>query len=104
MKIQTNQETIDAIKAVLENQEENLDGIRIYIAGVGCSGPTFGLTIDNKGVDDVTNEEHGLTFLMTRDNFEQVGDMIVELTSGGYLVKPVTPVATGCASCGGSCG
>lgn len=104
MKIQTNQETLDAIKGVMADQGEELDGIRIYIAGMGCSGPTFGLTLDKEGVDDVRNEEHGMTFLMTKDNYEQVGDMIVELTSGGYMVKPVTPLATGCSSCAGSCG
>lgn len=104
MKINTNQETIDAIKGIVSQQETQMEGIRIYIAGMGCSGPTFGLTLDNEGVDDVRNDEHGLTFLMTRANYDQVGDMIVELTQGGYLVKPVTPVATGCASCGGSCG
>lgn len=102
MKIQTNKETLDAIKTIMADQEH--DSIRIYIAGMGCSGPTFGLTLDKEGVDDVKSEEHGLTFLMARDNYDQVGDMIVELTEGGYLVKPVTPLEVGCASCSGSCG
>lgn len=102
MKIQTNQETLDAIKTVMADQE--FDSVRIYIAGMGCSGPTFGLTLDKEGVNDVKSEEHGLTFLMTKDNYDQVGDMVVELTSGGYLVKPVTPLEVGCASCAGSCG
>lgn len=102
MKIQTNQETLDAIKAVMAEQEH--DSVRIYIAGMGCSGPTFGLTLDKEGVDDVKSEEHELTFLMAKDNYDQVGDMIVELTSGGYVVKPVTPLAVDCGSCAGSCG
>ncbi|MBI9012587.1 MAG: hypothetical protein JEZ08_10195 [Clostridiales bacterium] len=102
MKIQTNKETLDAIKIVMADQE--YDSIRLYIAGMGCSGPTFGLTLDKEGVNDVKSEEHGLTFLMTKDNYDQVGDMIVELTSAGYLVKPVTALEVGCASCAGSCG
>lgn len=102
MKIQTNKETLDAIKAVMADQE--YDSVRVYIAGMGCSGPTFGLTLDKEGVDDVKSEEHGLTFLMTKDNYEQAGDMIVELTSGGYMVKPVTAVEVSCSSCAGSCG
>lgn len=102
MKIQTNQETLDAIKKVIADQEN--DSVRIYIAGMGCSGPTFGLTLDKEGVNDVKNDEYGLTFLMAKDNYDQVGDMIVELTSGGYLVKPITPLEVGCASCAGSCG
>ncbi len=102
MKIQTNQETVEAIKKIMEDQEYK--SIRIYIAGTGCSGPSFGLTLDKEGVNDVRNDEHGLTFLMTKDNYDQAGDMIVELTAGGYLVKPVKSLESGCSSCAGSCG
>ncbi len=35
MKVQTNQETIDAIKAVVEQQDSAAKNIRIYIAGMG---------------------------------------------------------------------
>ncbi len=35
MKVQTNQETVDAIKAVIEQQEDKNKNIRIYIAGMG---------------------------------------------------------------------
>jgi len=35
MKIQTNQETVDAIKTVIEQQKDQPDNIRIYIAGMG---------------------------------------------------------------------
>ncbi len=102
MKIQTNQETIDAIKTVMEGQE--LGNIRIYLAGSGCSGPSFGLTLDKEGVKDVKNDEHGVSFLMVEDIYNQVGDMIVELASDGYIVKPVNASEGSCGSCSGSCG
>lgn len=102
MKIQTNQETLEAIKNITADQEPN--SIRIYIAGSGCSGPTFGLTLDKEGVNDVKNDEYGMTFLMSKDNYDQAGDMIVKLAEGGYLVKPITPPKSGCSSCAGSCG
>ncbi len=35
MKVQTNQATIDAIKTVIEQQEDKSKCIRIYIAGMG---------------------------------------------------------------------
>lgn len=35
MKIQTNQETIDAIKGIINQQADQPDNIRIYIAGMG---------------------------------------------------------------------
>jgi len=104
MKINTNEETIKAIRQVIAEQDDNSTGVRIYIAGVGCSGPSFGLTLDKEGVEDVSNDEHGLTFYMKKTDYDQVGDMIVELTSGGYLVKPVNEVESACSSCAGSCG
>jgi hypothetical protein len=35
MNIQTNQETVDAIKAIVEQQADQPNNIRIYIAGMG---------------------------------------------------------------------
>lgn len=35
MKIQTTQETVDAIKALLEQQADQPSNVRIYIAGMG---------------------------------------------------------------------
>ncbi len=35
MKIQTNQETLDAVKALLEQQSDQPANVRVYIAGMG---------------------------------------------------------------------
>lgn len=35
MKVQTNQETVAAIKTIIEQQADQPDNIRIYIAGMG---------------------------------------------------------------------
>ncbi len=35
MKVQTNQETVDAIKAVIDQQDAEMKNVRIYIAGMG---------------------------------------------------------------------
>lgn len=104
MNIKTNEETIKAIQAVMAEQEEKFDAVRIYIAGMGCSGPSFGLTLDEVKEDDAVNKDNELTFVMEQNVYDQVGDIIVELVEGGYMVKPVTPAAGGCSSCGGSCG
>lgn len=41
---------------------------------------------------------------MSKEIYEQVGDVVVELTGGGYLVKPVAQGESSCGSCSGSCG
>jgi hypothetical protein len=35
---------------------------------------------------------------------EQLGDIMVELSGGGYMVKPIEQQESDCGSCSGSCG
>lgn len=35
MKVQTNQETVDAIKTIVDQQADQPSNVRIYIAGMG---------------------------------------------------------------------
>jgi len=103
MKIQTNDATIEAIKKVMEGQGDQPQNIRIYVAGMGCSGPSFGLTLDEKAEGDLVDDSNDVTFLLAKDIHDQMGDIIVELTEGGYLVRPVNPPESACGSCGGGC-
>ncbi|WP_255813790.1 hypothetical protein [Acidaminobacter sp. JC074] len=41
---------------------------------------------------------------MAKDLHEQLGDIIVELSGGGYIVRPVEQQESACSSCAGSCG
>ncbi|MBN2796331.1 MAG: hypothetical protein JXR88_13050 [Clostridia bacterium] len=50
---------------------------------------------------DDTND---VTFIMEEDIYDQIGDVIVQLTGGGYLVRPVEQGESACGSCSGSCG
>lgn len=104
MKIQTNQETVNAIKAVIDQQADQPSNIRIYIAGMGWGGPSFGLTLDELSDTDVVDDTNDVKFIMSEDIYDQIGDVIVELTGGGYLVKPVEQGESACGSCSGSCG
>ncbi len=104
MVIQTNEQTVKAMKAVLDTQPDDINAVRIYAAGAGCSGPSFGLTLDNEGINDEVDNNHEIQFLMAKDIYDQVGDMIVEQVEGGYLVKPVISPGSACNSCSGGCG
>lgn len=100
MKIQTNQETVDEIKKVIAENPEEGNAVRIYIGGFSCSGPSFGLALDNKNDDDLVYEEDGQEFVMEPKIFEEFGDFILEYSEGGYLVQPVD-FEGGCGTCGG---
>ncbi len=104
MKIQTNQETIDAIKALVEQQKDQPANVRVYIAGMGWGGPSFGLTLDElKDGEDLVDTTNDVKFIMAKEIYDQIGDVVVELTAGGYMVKPVNQQESACGSCSGSC-
>lgn len=101
MKIYTNQETVNAIKAITDQNTDKPSNIRLYIAGMGWSGPSFGLTLDELTDTDVKDDTNAVTFIMNKDVYEQIGDMLVELTNGGYLVRPMMQEESACGSCSG---
>lgn len=104
MKVQTNQETVEAIKGISSQQADQPSNVRIYIAGMGWSGPSFGLTLDELSENDLKDESNDVTFIMAKDIYEQTGDIMVELSGGGYMVKPIEQSDSDCGSCAGSCG
>jgi len=103
MRVQTNDKTIEAIKEVMAKQEDQAKNIRIYIAGMGCSGPSFGMTLDEATEGDLIDDTQEVSFILSKEIHDKMGDMVVELTEGGYLVRPVNPPESACGSCGGGC-
>lgn len=103
MKIFTNVETVNEIKKIIESQTEQPDNVRIYIAGMGWSGPSFGLALDELKEDDVKDTFEETNFIMEKYVFEQFGDFRVEYSGGGYLVAPTDQQESDCSSCSGSC-
>jgi len=53
---------------------------------------------------DLKDESNDVTFIMAKDIYEQTGDIMVELSGGGYMVKPIEQSDSDCGSCAGSCG
>lgn len=103
MKIQTNQETVDAIKAVMEKQPDRPAIVRVFMAGMGCAGPSFGLSLDELKDGDLVDESSGVKFVMTQELFDQFGEIKVEFMENGYYVAPVNQQESACGSCGGGC-
>ena len=50
------------------------------------------------------DDSNDVTFIMAKDMHEQLGDIMVELSGGGYMVKPIEQQESDCGSCSGSCG
>ena len=105
MKVLTNQDTIDAIKDVVKEQPDFPGTVRLYLAGMGWSGPSFGLSLDGIKDTDLKDDSNDIVFIMDKDLFEQVGEMKVEFLGNGYYVAPAAQgESADCGSCGGGCG
>lgn len=100
MKITTTTQTIEEIKSIIAQNPEEGNDVRIYVAGMGCSGPAFGLALDTRNNEDIVYEEGGQVFIMEPNFFEQFGDFKVEYTQRGYLVEPVNKDVLGPSDCG----
>jgi Fe-S cluster assembly iron-binding protein IscA len=103
MKVEINQETIDEIKKIIDTQSDRPANVRIFVAGVGCSGPSLGLALDDIKDSDLIDESGEVKFIMDKDVYEQMGEIKVEFVGNGYYVAPINQVESGCSGCGGGC-
>jgi HesB-like selenoprotein len=95
-----------ALKKILEAKESDKP-VRLYVAGFGCSGPSFGLAFDDKKDEDLAASTEGIDFIMQPELHEQYGDFTIEYVDEearkGFILTPSIQPESGCSSCGGSC-
>jgi Fe-S cluster assembly iron-binding protein IscA len=99
MYFETDQKTCDEIKKVFEAQEDKPKNVRIFVAGIGCSGPSFGLGLDKAKPEDVYEEINGIKFLMDKEIYDEYGKINVKFMNGGYSVLPDDQPANTCGTC-----
>lgn len=100
------QEFTDLLKA----NDINETTVRIALAGMGCSGPRFGLMVDEASDNDVTETVKDLTFVIEKpliDDYEGFTILSDEENGGGGMSlrpKKLDESMMGCSTCGGGCG
>lgn len=71
---------------------------------MGCSGPRFGLVLDEKKEDDIVEEVQDMTFLVQKDINLEFGVLQIKSSEengyGGLSIETEIP-AGGCSSCSG---
>ncbi len=103
MYITTNEATCDEIQKIIDQNTDKPGSVRIFLAGMGCSGPSLGLGLDEAKEDDLTEEHNGVTFVMQENIYDSMGEIMVEFKGDGYLVQPKVQQPSACSSCAGSC-
>ncbi|MCK4938350.1 MAG: iron-sulfur cluster assembly accessory protein [Methanosarcinales archaeon] len=93
------------LKNLLEQENKQEHALRIFIAGMGCSGLSYGMTLDDtKKDDDLETTSNGVRLLMTSEIQESLDgaeiDYIDNEQGKGFVIN--NPNAPKCGS-GCSC-
>ena len=96
-------EFVDFLK---DNTVESYN-VRINLAGYGCSGAVFNISISEVRDGDVSEQVKDITFIAEQKLIDEFGGFIIlsseENNGMGLSLKPVIPGESGCGSCGGGC-
>lgn len=100
----------DAVKFINDLLEKNKKvgyGIKIYLTGVACSGPQFGMSFQEKPAEgEHVEEKEGFSFFYDDETKEALDPCVIEFVDDPDFGTGLTirdPNAKGCASCGGGC-
>lgn len=101
MKVTLPETAVNTLKDILKDNQDRPNNIRVYFAGIGCGGPSFGIALDEQKAEDLEYDIEGLHFIMSSDDFNKYGDIVIEDTGYGFKVGPENAQDYG--GCGGGC-
>ena len=106
-KILISEEAYKEFKELLDENEVDNYSIRINLAGFGCSGPAFNISVDEAKEGDITQKVNDIVFVVEEKLIDEFGGfklLSTEENEGrGLSLRPVIEVEGGCGSCGGGC-
>jgi len=95
------------INDLLEKNGKVGFGVKIYLAGMSCSGPQFGMSFQEKPEEgDNITESDGFSLFYNDETKEVLDPCVVEFVDDPNFGTGLTiydPEAKGCSSCGGGC-
>jgi iron-sulfur cluster assembly accessory protein len=96
----------DKAKSILTDEGKTQHGIRIFIAGSGCCGPSYGLNIEetHKPEDEVV-ETNGLKIFLDKETSMNLADKQLDYYIGaegeGFVFTGgASACGSGCSGCG----
>ncbi len=104
-KITLSEEAYNEFKAFLDENKVEAYNIRINLAGFGCSGPVFNITVDEAKETDLVEKINDITFFAEKTLVDEYGGFIILSTEEnggrGLSLRPVIQPEGGCGTCGG---
>lgn len=104
MNVQINETTIAEIASVLDQNADRERTVRIFISGMQCSGPAYGLALDPAVPEDSVFDCGSFKMVMDPELVDAYDEWIVDFVQDGFLVKPANAVSGCGGGCSGSCG
>lgn len=105
LKVTLSQEAYDEFKSFLDENGIDNYSIRINLAGIGCSGPMFNISVDEAKEGDVVEKINDITFVVESQLIDEYGGFIIlsteENDGRGLSLRPVIQPEGGCGTCGG---
>jgi len=98
------------VRELLEQQGKTDHALRIFVRGMSCSGPAYGMALDNEPrEDDAIEELNGVRIVVDPRSAEYVDGAEVDYVDGlmgsGFTVRNPNsqPAGGGGGGCGGGC-
>ena len=103
--VTVSEEAKNFIKNLLEENEKD-GGVRIYLAGMGCAGPQFGMAFQEAPKEGDKEEDVGdFSFYYDEETAESLDGATIDYVKtpqgGGLVIQ--NPNLSGCSACGGGC-
>ncbi len=105
--IEITEAAAEELKQLLAKENKSDHGLRISVAGVGCSGVQYGLTLEKtQKAEDNVLESNGIKIFFDKDIQDDIEDFKIdyindESGSGFVIDNPhVSGCGSGCSSCG----
>ncbi|MCK4832759.1 MAG: iron-sulfur cluster assembly accessory protein [Anaerolineales bacterium] len=100
---------VENARKMMEERELSGHCLRVYVAGVGCAGPQFGLAIDKAPQEnDTVVESDGLRILVDPNSLAYLDGASIEYADtpqgSGFRISNPNLAGSACGSCGGGCG
>lgn len=103
--VKVTEKAAEQLKTLLQNEQKDNALIRIYFAGMGCSGPQYAPALDmEKKEDDVTLVSNGINLVFTKELEGDLKDFELDYVDtpfgSGFIVKnPNASCGPGCSGC-----
>ena len=104
LKVALTEKAAEKVKITMQKQDKPKAGLRLYVAGGGCSGFQYGLAFDDKNDGDHIIDSHGVTLLIDEQSAKYLDgsevDYVESVMGEGFKVN--NPNATETCGCGHS--